>query len=90
MPLPRKGKKEKRSKFMSRCVSELAKKGEGKDTNQRVAICNSQFEKARAEEILDELDKANGLSKLVSEVKDGEGLPLRGRRNKVSRKQLED
>jgi len=42
MPLPSRRKGEKRSTFVSRCVSELSKKGEGKSAAQRVAICNSK------------------------------------------------
>jgi hypothetical protein len=54
MPLPSKKKGEKRTKFVSRCVSQLAKLGEGKDTEQRVAICNTQFEKGTRAEILED------------------------------------
>lgn len=50
MPLPSPNKGEKRSDFVSRCVSLLHKKGEGESTAQRVAICNSRFKKARAKE----------------------------------------
>jgi hypothetical protein len=48
MPLPSPSGKEERSKFVSRCVSDLTKKGEGKDAAQRVAICNSRFKKSEA------------------------------------------
>ena len=48
MPLPSPSGKEERSKFVSRCVSDLTKKGEGKDAAQRVAICNSRFKKSKA------------------------------------------
>lgn len=42
MPLPSRRKGEKRSAFVSRCVSFMTEKGEGKDANQRVAICNTR------------------------------------------------
>lgn len=42
MPLPSRRQGEDKQKFVSRCVSELTKKGEGKDAAQRVAICNSR------------------------------------------------
>lgn len=51
MPLPSPSGKEKKSKFVSRCVSELFRKGEGQDTAQRVAICNSRFKKSKATQI---------------------------------------
>lgn len=47
MPLPSPKGKEKRSAFVSRCVSFMASKGEGKDAAQRVAICNSRFKKSK-------------------------------------------
>lgn len=51
MPMPKPSKGETRSKFVSRCVSALTSKGEGKDASQRVAICNSQYGRAKAEEV---------------------------------------
>ncbi len=42
MPLPSRRDGEDRGKFVSRCVSFMTKEGEGKDTAQRVAICNSR------------------------------------------------
>lgn len=50
MPLPSPSGKEKRQDFVSRCVSDLSKKGEGDSAAQRVAICNSRFKKAKAQE----------------------------------------
>ena len=46
MPLPSPNDKEKRSDFISRCVTDLSTKGEFKGNEQRVAVCISQFEKA--------------------------------------------
>ena len=46
MPLPSPSDKEKRSDFISRCVTDLSTKGEFKGNEQRVAVCISQFEKA--------------------------------------------
>lgn len=50
MPLPSPSGKEKRKNFVSRCVSDLTRKGEGDSPAQRVAICNSRFRKSSAEE----------------------------------------
>jgi hypothetical protein len=49
MPLPNPRKKEKRSEFVSRCVSELTTKEEFKDSKQRVAVCYDIFKKKEAE-----------------------------------------
>ena len=46
MPLPSPSDKEKRSDFISRCVTDLSTKGEFEGNEQRVAVCISQFEKA--------------------------------------------
>lgn len=54
MPLPSPKGKEKRADFVSRCVSVLTKRKEGKDSKQRVAICNSQFKKAKASRLTDD------------------------------------
>jgi len=48
MPIPTPNNKEKRSDFISRCVSDLSQKGEFKDNDQRVAVCASQFDKAES------------------------------------------
>lgn len=42
MPLPSRRKGEERSKFVSRCISFMSKKGEGNSQAQRIAICNSR------------------------------------------------
>lgn len=42
MPTPRKG--EKKKDFISRCISHLHEKGEGKSQDQRVAMCHSMAE----------------------------------------------
>lgn len=49
MPLPSPKKKEKRSEFVSRCVSELSSKDEFKDSKQRVAVCYDIFKKKESE-----------------------------------------
>ena len=46
MPIPNPQKNEKKSEFVSRCVSELSDKNEFKDPNQRAAVCYSQWEEA--------------------------------------------
>ena len=48
MPLPTPSNGEKRSKFISRCISDLSEKGEFKDNKQRAAVCSSQFDKAKS------------------------------------------
>lgn len=42
MPLPSRKKGESRKDFVSRCVSFMTEKGEGKDVAQRVAVCNTK------------------------------------------------
>lgn len=46
MPLPNPKKNEKKSEFVSRCVSDLSDKKEFQDQKERVAVCYSQWEKA--------------------------------------------
>ena len=50
MPLPSRRKGEEKSKFISRCVSFMTEKGEGKDTSQRVAICNTRADNSLTDE----------------------------------------
>lgn len=50
MPLPSRKKGEERKAFVSRCISDLTRKGEGKDTAQRVAICNSRANNSLTDE----------------------------------------
>ena len=55
MPLPTPADGEKRSKFMERCILDLANKKEFEDDEQRAAVCYSRFEEAasKASLILD-------------------------------------
>jgi hypothetical protein len=46
LPLPR--NKEKKSNFLNRCISEVSKDPKFKDNKQRVAICYTQFDEAKA------------------------------------------
>jgi hypothetical protein len=48
MPLPTPNKKEKKKDFVSRCISEVAKDPKFKDNKQRIAICYTQFDEAKA------------------------------------------
>lgn len=48
MALPKPRNKEKRTDFVSRCVSELTTNEEFKDSKQRVAVCYSQYKEAKA------------------------------------------
>jgi len=55
MPIPKPKSREKRSEFVSRCVSAIS--DEYKDNKQAVAICYSQFEEGKASaEMVIELD----------------------------------
>jgi len=47
MPLPTPNKKEKRSDFISRCMSSEVMKKDFKDSKQRTAVCYSQYDKAK-------------------------------------------
>lgn len=47
MPTPRKG--EKRQDFISRCISHVSRKGEGKSHDQRVAMCHSMADEHYSE-----------------------------------------
>ena len=47
MPLPIPNNKEKKSDFVSRCISEVAKNPKFKDNKQRIAICYTQFDEAK-------------------------------------------
>jgi hypothetical protein len=42
MPLPSPRKQETKGEFMTRCMTQLADKGEFKDAKQRAAVCYSQ------------------------------------------------
>jgi hypothetical protein len=48
MPLPSPKNKEKKSEFVSRCVSELTNSKEFESQDQRLAVCYKQFEEAKA------------------------------------------
>lgn len=47
MPLPTPNKKEKRSDFISRCMSSDIINKDFKDQKQKAAVCYSQYEKAK-------------------------------------------
>lgn len=47
MPLPTPNDKEKRSDFISRCMSSEVIKKDFKTQEQRAAVCYSQFKKAK-------------------------------------------
>lgn len=66
MPIPSPSGKEERKKFISRCVSELTKKGEGDGVSQRVAICNSRWQKSKASQIKLTEEECAELDKLIS------------------------
>ena len=66
MLLPTRRKGEEESKFVSRCISELSKKGEGKNSAQRVAICKSRASISLTDE---ELETIGVLAKEVLKKK---------------------
>lgn len=72
MPLPTPNKGETRSKFVSRCVSALSGKGEGKDAKQRVAICNTQYGRAKADEVASSFMSVANCGMDHSDMKKGE------------------
>ena len=49
MPLPKPRNKEKRSAFVSRCMSDLSDKGEFDDDKQRAAVCYDIFKDSEAQ-----------------------------------------
>jgi len=49
MPLPKPRNKEKRSSFVSRCMSDLSDKGEFDDDKQRAAVCYDIFKDSESE-----------------------------------------
>lgn len=54
MPIPNPGEKENRETFMNRCLSDSVMNKEYKDTNQRYAICASQWrEKSKTRDFTD-------------------------------------
>lgn len=48
MPLPTPNNKEKRSDFISRCISSEVIKKDFKTQDQRVAVCYSQYKKGKS------------------------------------------
>ena len=48
MPLPKPSSKEKKKDFVSRCISEVSKDPKFKDNKQRIAVCYTQFDEAKA------------------------------------------
>jgi hypothetical protein len=48
MPLPKPGKKEKRSEFVSRCIGDKQTFKDFPDQKQRIAICYTQWQDAKA------------------------------------------
>ena len=53
MPLPKKGKKESKDAFISRCMSDPKTKSEFPDSDQRMAVCNNQ-----SKSILEKMDES--------------------------------
>ncbi len=53
MPLPKKGKKESKDEFISRCMSDSKTKSEFPDSDQRMAVCNNQ-----SKSILEKMDES--------------------------------
>lgn len=49
MPIPKPNNKEKKSAFISRCISEISNDQEFKSQDQKIAICYKQFEDTKSE-----------------------------------------
>ena len=43
---------EKQQEFVSRCIADLTNKGEGKDKDQRAAICYSSWRDSKKSEVI--------------------------------------
>ncbi|TFH24741.1 hypothetical protein E4G67_01700 [Candidatus Bathyarchaeota archaeon] len=50
MPIPSRRKGEERDAYVSRCISDLTKKGEGKTPGQLAAICHSKADNSLTDE----------------------------------------
>lgn len=48
MPIPKPKKGEKKTEFVSRCISVLSDKDEFDNNSQRAAVCNSIWEKSKS------------------------------------------
>jgi hypothetical protein len=63
----------------------MTRKGEGKSNEQRVAICNSRFRKAKAGEILLE-EEAQALSTVMGQPEFNSGGPVSNLKRKKKKK----
>lgn len=63
MPLPTRKKGESEGDFVSRCVSFMSRKGEGKSQSQRIAICKSRAAASLTDEEMEVLDSIYGKRK---------------------------
>lgn len=57
MPLPTPKGKESKDDFISRCVADSKTREEAKDNKQAVAMCNSQWERSKKENVLEQIKK---------------------------------
>lgn len=60
MPLPTRKKGENKKDFISRCMSFMSKKGEGKNRSQRFAICQNRASSSLTDEEYDAISKLIG------------------------------
>ena len=68
MPVPSRRKGEKRSAYVSRCISEMSKKDPGRSKDQLVAMCQSKANQQLSDSEIDAL--ASLFTEAVKEVKD--------------------
>ena len=69
MPLPKPSLGESRDEFVSRCMSDDKVTSEFPDSNQRVAVCNSQFEGGKMSE--EQIDLEDYIEDQETKVEDG-------------------
>ena len=69
MPLPKPSLGESRDEFVSRCMSDDKVNSEFPDSNQRVAVCNSQFEGGKMSE--EQIDLEEYIDDQETKVEDG-------------------
>lgn len=73
MPLPKPKKNETKDKFISRCMSNKTMQNEFPDDEQRLAVCNNQWDKKRDQSGADKETRFFVISELRAEQKDEEG-----------------
>lgn len=76
MPLPKPGKKEGHDEFISRCMADDVMTDEYEDEDQRLAVCESQWDKERSMAITEY--RTFELDTVEVRADEGEGKKIRG------------